>query len=73
MHEIDALLARMTNLPLTDAFYELGAEIRASTGLKTPDALHVATALTHGCAEFWTADARLSRVPLEGLAVWLVL
>ena len=62
----------MTNLPLTEAVYELGAEIRASTGLKTPDALHLATALTHRCAEFWTADVRLSRVPMEGLAVRLV-
>ena len=29
--------------------------------------------MTHGCGEFWTADARLSRVALDELAVRLVL
>ena len=73
LREIDALLGTTTSLPLTDAVYDLAAEIRAATGLKTPDALYLATVLTHECAEFWAADARLSRVPLDGLAVRLVL
>jgi predicted nucleic acid-binding protein len=28
-------------------------------GLTTPDALHLATALQHGCTELWTNDNRL--------------
>ena len=72
LREIDALLGTTTSLPLTDAVYDLAAEIRAATGLKTPDALHLATALTHGCAEFWTADARLSRVVVESLVIQLL-
>ena len=30
--------------------------------LKTPDALHLATALHHGCRELWTNDDRLHKV-----------
>jgi len=30
--------------------------------LKTPDALHLATAIYHDCDEFWTNDNRLSTV-----------
>ncbi|MGL4609627.1 MAG: type II toxin-antitoxin system VapC family toxin [Trueperaceae bacterium] len=35
--------------------------LRAFHNLKTPDALHLATALHHGCQEFWTNDLRLSK------------
>ncbi|WP_295449038.1 PIN domain-containing protein [uncultured Thiodictyon sp.] len=31
-------------------------------GLKTPDALHVALAQSHGCTGLWTNDDRLARV-----------
>jgi predicted nucleic acid-binding protein len=41
--------------------FELAAELRATHGLKTPDALHLATARYHSCVEFWTNnDDRLS-------------
>lgn len=69
---IDTILATMTSFPLTDAVFERGALLRATTGLKTPDALHVATALEHGCAELWTADARLAGATVQGLVVRLV-
>lgn len=35
------------------------AELKARFGLKTPDALHLAAAQTHGCDSFWTNDNRL--------------
>jgi len=35
------------------------AELKARFGLKTPDALHLAAAQTHGCDAFWTNDNRL--------------
>lgn len=56
--------------------YEVDAEVidaatewRAQTGLKTPDAIHLATAHIAGVAALWTTDIRLSRIP--GLPVRL--
>lgn len=43
------------------------ARIRAETGLATPDALHVATALRAGCSLFITTDTDFRRV--DGLPV----
>ena len=34
---------------------------RVQHGLKTPDSLHLAAALRHGCTEFWTNDDPLAR------------
>lgn len=49
-------------LPMTPAVFDRAAELRAKHRLKTPDALHLATAIDHGCAELWTNDARLSGI-----------
>jgi uncharacterized protein len=49
------------NLPINPAIYLAAAQLRADHGLKTPDALHLACAIHHGCTEFWTNDDRLSR------------
>jgi predicted nucleic acid-binding protein len=46
-------------LPVNDAIFALALTLRAEHGLKTPDALHLSTALHHGCTEFWTNDNRL--------------
>ena len=43
------------------------ARLRAQLGLKTPDAIHAATALATGCALFATNDKGFRRV--TGLAV----
>lgn len=51
----------MSLLPLTRAVFERAASLRAEHRLKTPDAIHLATALEGGCDELWTNDDRLSR------------
>ncbi|MBK8466384.1 MAG: type II toxin-antitoxin system VapC family toxin [Chloracidobacterium sp.] len=47
-------------LPMTSEVFRKAAQLRADfTSLKTPDALHLATALHLNCDEFWTNDLRL--------------
>jgi uncharacterized protein len=53
-------LAGSQVLSLDSNVFRLATELRAAHGLKTPDALHVACAITHGCDEFWTNDDRLA-------------
>jgi predicted nucleic acid-binding protein len=45
------------------AAWDQAAEIRARHGLRTPDALHVATAVTLGCELLLTSDERIARCP----------
>ena len=48
-------------LPMESAVFRNAAQLRADvSSLKTPDALHLATALHHNCDEFWTNDNRLN-------------
>jgi predicted nucleic acid-binding protein len=49
--------------------FDLAARLRAQHGLKTPDALHLAAALTAGCEEFWTNDHRLDAAATSSLRV----
>jgi len=51
-------LTGFVQLPLPDAVFVLGAELRARFGLRTPDALHLAIAQHHGCEALWTNDER---------------
>ena len=59
--------AEMDLIPATLAIWEDAARIRATTGLKTSDALHAATALSAGCTLFVTNDGDFRRV--EGLPI----
>ena len=47
------------------------ARLRANYNLRTPDAVHVATAIEAGADWFVTNDRRLRRVEPEGIQVWL--
>ena len=50
-------------LTLERDVFRQAAQLRADfTKLKTPDAIHLATALHYGCDEFWTNDERLNHV-----------
>jgi predicted nucleic acid-binding protein len=48
--------------PLTTAIAHLAADLRARYNLKTPDAIHVATAIDAGCDAFLTNDTGIKRV-----------
>ncbi|OCX70342.1 hypothetical protein A6M27_16315 [Acidithiobacillus thiooxidans] len=61
-------MSRFTLLDMSDEVFTQGAMLCARFGLKTPDALHLAVALTHRCEALWTADMRLQKAA-HGLAV----
>jgi predicted nucleic acid-binding protein len=48
-------------LGMTVAVCERAARLRAVYPFKLPDALHLATAIEHGCGVFLTNDAKLAR------------
>ena len=50
-------------VPITQTVLEEAANLRATLGLRTPDALHLATALLNGCALLVTNDRAFRRVP----------
>ena len=55
-------------LTIGDEVFERALDLRVRYGLKTPDALHQATAIHHGCTESRTNDDRL-RAAAGALAV----
>ena len=54
---------------LNRAVFEMATTLRAESHLKTPDALHLATAIQSGCSEFWTNDKKLVKVAGKCLTV----
>jgi predicted nucleic acid-binding protein len=53
----------LISLPVTQNAAEEAAHLRAQHGLRTPDSLQMATALTAGAQVFLTNDARLPSLP----------
>ena len=49
-------------IPTTRLIWEETARLRALTNLRTPDAVHAATALQEGCAAFVTNDRAFRRI-----------
>jgi uncharacterized protein len=49
------------------AVIEKATQLRADSGLKTPDAIHAATAILADVKSFWTTDASFTKCP--GLTV----
>jgi predicted nucleic acid-binding protein len=50
-------------LPMLPAVFDRAARIRAAHRFETPDSIHLAAAVEHGCGLFLTNDARLSHFP----------
>ena len=62
----EALLTRSRGIQLVDLSHDqlrAAAQLRAATGVKTPDALQLVAALGAGCTRFLTNDRRLPAVP----------
>jgi predicted nucleic acid-binding protein len=62
----EALLTRSRGIRLVDLSHDqlrAAAQLRAATGVKTPDALQIVAALSLGCKTFVTNDRRLPSVP----------
>lgn len=49
-------------VPLDAEVFDVATKLRALEHLKTPDALHLAAAISSGCDEFWTNDDHLTKV-----------
>jgi predicted nucleic acid-binding protein len=64
-------LGQFALLDMPEPVFLLAAALRARFNLKTPDALHLATAQFHGCSALWTNDDRLQAAAC-GLAVNLL-
>jgi predicted nucleic acid-binding protein len=57
------------SVSLTAEVFDLATELRARHRIQTPDALHLAAALSAGCDEFWTNDFRLSAAAKKHLEI----
>ena len=63
INRYETFFASGLTLPMPEPVFVHAARLRAAhPALKTPDALHLATAQYHGCTQFWTNDDRLQRV-----------
>lgn len=61
--------SEMKLIPITAGLLRQAARLRATINLKTPDAIHAATALALGCVQLITNDTDLKRVTALDVAV----
>ncbi|MBW4694438.1 MAG: PIN domain-containing protein [Lyngbya sp. HA4199-MV5] len=57
------LASEIQAIPVTQAVLKEAAYLRASTSLRTPDAIHAATAMSEKCSVFLTNDIDFRKVP----------
>lgn len=65
----DVLSKAVRLVPISQPILRAAARLRAQTGLRTPDAIHAATALAEGCDLFVTNAPHFRRVPTLNVAV----
>ncbi|MBE0436596.1 MAG: PIN domain-containing protein [Methylomicrobium sp.] len=65
----DAFFSVCEFVDLTRPVFDQATSLRAENNLKTPDALHLAAALSAGCEEFCTNDKQLFKVALMHIKV----
>ena len=68
-YEAMLLSSEISLIPISQAILKQAASIRATTNLKTPDAIHAASALNLGCTIFLTNDAGLRNIPALSVVV----
>lgn len=56
------LYSEIQLVPITQSVLRNAANLRATTNLKTPDAIHAATSLSEGCTLFLTNDSGFRNV-----------
>jgi predicted nucleic acid-binding protein len=61
----------LETIPVSTAVATEAARLRADHGIRTPDAIHLATAIDNGAAGFITNDKKLQRLQDE-LPIWLI-
>jgi len=61
--------SEMQLIPISLPILETATRLRATTRIKTPDAIHAATALMSGCILFITNDKGFRRVPSLSVVV----
>jgi uncharacterized protein len=61
--------ADIDTVSMSRTVFELATELRAQHRLKTPDALHLASAIAARCDEFWTNDRSLEKAAAGRLKI----
>jgi uncharacterized protein len=65
----DVFFAACEFVDLNRVVFDMAAEFRAESNLKTPDAVHLAAAIHAGCDEFCTNDKQLIKVATQRIKV----
>lgn len=63
------LSSEISLISINQTILKQAANLRSTTNLKTPDAIHAATAINQNCKIFLTNDAGLRNIPLPSVIV----
>lgn len=69
LKQYDRFFAACVTVPLSRPVFDRATILRASSNLKTPDALHLAAAIQAQCSELWTSDKQLKNAACSMLTV----
>ena len=65
----DSFFAACEFVELNRSVFDLATRLRAENNLKTPDALHLAAAISSSCDEFCSNDKRLLKISTQHIKV----